>query len=263
MSEENPYQAPSSHVEPVTVTGDFGEPQSLSPGRGASWIASGWSLFKQSPMVWILMTIVFWVIVIIMSVVPFVSILVSILMPIFTAGFMLVCKEVDDENAIDVGQLFAGFKQRTGDLAALGAINLGIYFLLGIFIFIAMMTAGIAGGVLDMETGGDPFGSNPMLFMSAMMIPILIVALLILPIMMLFWFSPAIIVFNEDVGVIEAMKLSFMGCLKNILPLTIYSLVLIVLIVFATLPFMLGWLILSPVVYGSLYASYKDIYIRD
>lgn len=263
MSEENPYQAPTSLVEQTTNRGNFGEPQSLSPGQGMQWITSGWKLFTQSPLIWIVMTVLFWVIVIVMSVIPFVSILTSILLPIFTAGFMLTCRDLEEDKAIDVGNLFSGFKQRTGDLAALGAINLGIYFMLFIFIFIVMMGAGIAGGMFDMESGGDPFGGNPMLFMSAMMVPILIIALLIIPILMLFWYSPAIIVLNEDVGVVEAMKLSFMGCLKNILPLTVYSLVLIVLIIIATIPFMLGWFILGPLLYGSLYASYKDIYIRE
>lgn len=263
MSEENPYQAPASPVEQTTYVGNFGEPQSVPAGHGINWISAGWKLFAQSPLVWIGIVVLLWVMLIIMSVIPFVSIFTTILLPVFTAGIMLACRDLDEGKVIDVGLLFAAFKQRTGDLVALGAINLGLYFILFTVAFIMIMGAGIAGGMFDMDAGADPFGSNPMLMLSTMMIPILIVSLAIIPIMMLFWYSPAILVFNEDVGVIDAMKLSFMGCLKNILPLTVYSLILIVLIVLATIPFMLGWLILGPVLYGSLYASYKDIYIRE
>lgn len=262
MSDENPYQAPLSTVEQQAYVGNFGEPQSLPPGHGINWISDGWKLFVLSPLVWVGILLLFWVMMIIMSIIPIVSIFTTILMPVFTAGFMLACRDLDQGSSIDVSHLFAGFKHRTGDLVALGAINLGIFFLLFFVLFIIMMSAGIAGGMFDMDAG-DPMMNNPALFISAMMIPALILSLAIIPIMMLFWFAPAIIVFNEDIGVIEAMKLSFMGCLKNILPLTIYSLVIIVLAIVASIPVFLGWLILWPVLYATIYTSYQDIYITD
>jgi uncharacterized membrane protein len=59
---------------------------------------------------------------------------------------------------------------------------------------------------------------------------------------------------------IEAIKESFMGCLKNILPFLVYSIVLVVLGVVASIPLGLGWLVLGPTLVGSVYASYRDIY---
>ena len=58
------------------------------------------------------------------------------------------------------------------------------------------------------------------------------------------------------------MKGSFSGCLKNILPFLVYSVVMFVLAVFATIPLALGWLALGPVFAASVYTSYRDIYLK-
>jgi uncharacterized membrane protein len=61
---------------------------------------------------------------------------------------------------------------------------------------------------------------------------------------------------------VEAMKESFAGCLKNIMPFLIYGLVALVFAILAAIPFGLGWLLLGPVLIGSVYASYRDIYLE-
>ena len=35
-----------------------------------------------------------------------------------------------------------------------------------------------------------------------------------------------------------------------------------ILAILATIPIFLGWLVLMPVMYGSIYASYKDMFTR-
>ena len=56
------------------------------------------------------------------------------------------------------------------------------------------------------------------------------------------------------------MKLSFVGCIRNILPFLLYGVVWIGLAIVATIPFLLGWLVLGPVTVASIYASYCDIF---
>jgi uncharacterized membrane protein len=85
---------------------------------------------------------------------------------------------------------------------------------------------------------------------------------LLLPVSMALWFAPALVVLN-DRGAVEAMKESFAGCLKNIVPFLLYGVVLFVAAIIAAIPFGLGWLVLGPVVAGSLYASYRDIYFTS
>jgi len=53
------------------------------------------------------------------------------------------------------------------------------------------------------------------------------------------------------------------GASKNILPFLVYGLVGLALAVVATLPIMLGWLILVPVLISSTYCAYKDIFLES
>lgn len=45
------------------------------------------------------------------------------------------------------------------------------------------------------------------------------------------------------------------------MPFLVYGVVMMVLSVLASLPLLLGWQVLGPVLAASLYTSYKDIYL--
>ena len=89
----------------------------------------------------------------------------------------------------------------------------------------------------------------------------LIMLALLLPVVMAIWFAAPLVVFHEH-GAVEAMKGSFAGCLKNIVPFLVYGVVLFVFAIVATLPLLLGWLVLGPVFAASVYTSYRDIYFK-
>ena len=76
------------------------------------------------------------------------------------------------------------------------------------------------------------------------------------------WFAPALVVFHEF-GPLAAMKQSFSGCLRNIPAFLVYGLIGMLLAILASIPAMLGWLVLGPVFTGSLYASYRDIFLKS
>jgi uncharacterized membrane protein len=82
---------------------------------------------------------------------------------------------------------------------------------------------------------------------------------LLLPLFMALWFAPALAVFHQQ-GPAEAMKNSFVACLKNVVPFLLYSVILLLLTFVASIPFGLGWLVLGPVLAASLYTSYRDIF---
>ena len=56
------------------------------------------------------------------------------------------------------------------------------------------------------------------------------------------------------------MKASFFACLKNLLPFLVYGVILFVLCLIAMIPIGLGMLIMVPVMMGSIYASYVEIF---
>ena len=83
-----------------------------------------------------------------------------------------------------------------------------------------------------------------------------------LPVFMALWFAPALVFFN-GMAPIAALKASFDACLKNTLAFLVYGLIVLVLDFFAALPVMLGFLVLIPVLAGSLYASYRDVFVAN
>ncbi len=85
---------------------------------------------------------------------------------------------------------------------------------------------------------------------------------LALPLYMALWFAPSLVVFN-NLKPVEAMKVSFFGCLKNIVPFLLYGVVMMVLCVVAAIPVMLGYLVLGPVIIASIYTGYRDIFTAD
>ena len=48
----------------------------------------------------------------------------ALLFPIFGAGLMLACKDLDQGGSIEIAHLFLGFKRRTSDLVLVGVFNL-------------------------------------------------------------------------------------------------------------------------------------------
>jgi uncharacterized membrane protein len=110
----------------------------------------------------------------------------------------------------------------------------------------------------------------------SLLLPVLIMMALMLPVIMAYWFAPALVAL-EEVSAIEAMKLSFSACLKNILPFLVYGLAFFVIgillsialgiisvihAVLGILAFILWMLALIPVVTASVYTGYRDIFGR-
>jgi len=94
---------------------------------------------------------------------------------------------------------------------------------------------------------------------NVVVMPILIAMLFIVPILMAYWYAPILVGLN-NLTATEAMKLSFLACLKNMLPFLLYGLIFMLLLVAAIIPFGLGLLIAVPVMMTSLYASYVDVF---
>ncbi|HET8747557.1 MAG TPA: BPSS1780 family membrane protein, partial [Ramlibacter sp.] len=78
-------------------------------------------------------------------------------------------------------------------------------------------------------------------------------------VLMAVWFAAPLVVFHER-GAVDALKESFAGCLKNIVPFLVYGVIFFVLGIVASIPLALGWLVLGPMAAASIYTAYRDIY---
>lgn len=263
MSEQNPYQAPDANLVEgrqgqnveLAVTGI----KSLPAMAGWGWIKQAFELFKKSPWIWIVMVIIWFVLNIVGQIIPIIGpIAMSLLYAVFMAGFMYGCVALERGEALEIGHLFAGFKQNTGALIGLGGLYLLVMIVIGI-VMVMLVFGGMGGTAIftDPESlqGMDPEN----MFSAGTLIMMLVVLALIIPIVMAFWFAPVLVALG-GVPVMSSLKMSFMGCLKNIPAFLIYSIAMIILAVVASIPLFLGWLVLLPVSIAVFYTAYREIY---
>jgi uncharacterized membrane protein len=242
-------------------------PRSLEAGAGVSWIGEGWQVFKAAPGVWIAVALIFALLMVGVGLIPFVGwIATHALAPVLVGGMMLGCHGLARGEPLRLGHLFDGFASpRLSPLLIFGLINLGVWFV------VLMLGFALFAGALGMDVL-DAIGTSDMLDpdldiqlamragfagLAAIGLTLIVAAVL----SMFWWFAPALIVI-DGLGPWQAMKTSFTGCLANAVPLLLYGLVMIVLAIAATIPMGLGWLVLGPVIIGSLYASWRQVFSR-
>lgn len=220
---------------------------------GWTWIVDAWTLFTRAPLPWILITIVFLVLTAVLNVLGVIGAVAStVLGPVFTGGVMLGCRRLHEGGKLQVGDLFGGFRTGFGPLAAIGAISMLVAAAI-------LLAAGFLTGAnlfaLMSETDPDVLRAAGV----GILLTVLIAMALMLPLAMALWFAPPLVVLQNR-GIGEALAQSFSACLTNVLPFLVYGLILLVLAVVASIPFLLGWLVLGPVLAASVYTAYRDIF---
>jgi len=260
MSSPNPYAAPKAPVADATITlpGNFTPGGRARPaGEGWTWIADGWRFFLRSPGTWIAIALVLIVIFFVLAAIPVVGgLALSLLMPVFVGGLMLGCRALDEGGEIEFRHLFAGFQNQAGNLIAVGAIYLGLS--IGVILIVMAFTGASMFALFSGGAHPAPGAAGPL--PAVALLAVLIGLALFVPIAMAMWFAAPLVVLNQ-LGPVEAMKQSFSGCLRNVVPFLVYGAVMFVLAIVATVPLGLGWLVLTPIGAGSLYASYRAIYL--
>ncbi len=239
---------------PQPQAGNFQEEgRRVAGSRGWDWIVEAFALFRKQPGIWILASVALGVIFIVVSMVPVLGSLANaLLLPIFGAGLMRGCKVLDQGGTLQIEHLFAGFKQKTGDLVLVGAFNLFVWVVIAFAVFSV-----VGGGVFMAMMRGGVEGAS--ISIASVLIALLLVAGLSVPLYMATWFAPALIILH-GVAPGAALKESFFACLRNWIPFLVYSVVLLVLCLVAAIPAFLGYLILIPVVIASIYTAYRDIF---
>jgi hypothetical protein len=106
----------------------------------------------------------------------------------------------------------------------------------------------------------------------SMMLALAIGAAAYMPVLMMIWFAPMLVVFN-GLAPVAAMKLSFTACVSNTVPFLVYGAAVVMAWIVLSLPAALGpvggmlavaLLVASiPVLIGSVYASYRDIFAAN
>ena len=241
---------------PIPAPAFNGNSRVVPPGNAFDWLRQGWALFAANPGLWIGLTIVLLVIVLGVQIVPLVGTLAAhLLMPVLGAGLLLVCRKIDEEERVQIDDLFAGFKQNAGPLVMVGVLYMLAMFAI-VVIVVVVGGGSVAGGLLSAQPAG--LG----VIFGGLMLSLLLSLALSVPVVMAVWFAPALVFFNH-MQPVEALKASFEACMKNVLAFLVYGLIVLVLAFFAALPVGLGFLVLIPVLAGSVYAAYRDVFVAN
>jgi hypothetical protein len=264
-SNYNPYQPPQANLTlpPSQQDGEFIEGgQSVPFSNVTGWIGTAWELFKQSPGIWILILIIMFVISIVMSIIPIAGALAnSLITPAFMGGLILGCKAIDSGEPLEVAHLFAGFNKKAGDLMLIGLLQIACFVGLAIVLVVAGIVI-FGSGIL--HSFGDPNAVPSFIATQGIkLILALILAMMLLgiPIAMAFWFAPALVVL-QNMSPTTAIVQSFKGCRQNFFQLFFASILFVLLFILGCIPILLGLLVVVPMLYCSVYAAYKDIYLQ-
>ncbi|WP_111657321.1 BPSS1780 family membrane protein [Isoalcanivorax indicus] len=266
MQGENPYQQPQADVMPLREASEMAvnPPRGRDIGAGWRWIADGWRVFKSAWVQIFFGLLLLWLISMAIQWVPLVGFLASmILTPVFSVGLLVLAWKADEGQSPSISDIFAGFQNKFPQLVMLGlaymGLILGAALIVGLLAYLLMADALVASFAMleAMEEGGAPAFADDMMLRLALLV--LLFMAVMLPVMAMYWFSPALVFFGNR-GIGESLKESLMGCLKNILPMFWYSIVMIILMILAVIPLGLGLLVLLPVLAVSYYSSFRDIY---
>jgi len=228
----------------------------VAAGRGWEWIAEGFRIFRKQPLTWIALLVVMAVIWFAAVMVPlFGALAINLVSPVFFAGLMLACRTTDLDDEPKIAQLFAAFKTHANPLITVG----GIY-LVGNILAVAVMFSVAGSSAMEAllgKSGGDIEVMRSAL--RSLLTGVAIGTAVFLPVLMAVWFAPLLIVFH-NLQPMAAMQLSLAACWRNTLPFLVYGVFGLMLVVIASIPLMLGLIVLLPVLVCSIYASYKDIF---
>lgn len=222
------YRAPESGGEPE----DSGElsllatPNRCPAATGWAWIPQAFSIFRERWGMWLLIALVALLCSLPLSAVEqllpaevaWIGSILSFLLSIFLMCGMVYCAASQVETGeLEIGSLFAGFQLKFKEVLILGLLQFLI--IVGLLLAVAVPVLLMFGisfnyAALSQNWGGILFAT------------IIISVLVGLGIVLITWFTPALVMLH-DVPPVRAVGMSFRGGLANLLPLLVYVLALI------------------------------------
>lgn len=238
------------------------EIRKMNAARGWTWVKQGYQLIMISPLIAITFALTGALIILIALKTPVLGPLLAVLlMPVVMAGYMRICRALEEEEEIELPHLFEGFRKHTARLAMLGGFSV-----LGLLGASAAMVF-IGGEALSTLLDNFKTASDPQMLVDAMWtagsgvaFSLMVGFSLVFVLMLALQYAPMLVFFNE-VPPVDAMRASLAGSLRNLIPYTVYSLIMqVIALALNMLPFNLGMIPLLPLGLTSLYVSYRNIF---
>ncbi len=231
-------------------------PRRLPAAAGLQWVTAAFRLFRKNPLLLCAAFGLFMGVLLAVNLIPVAGEgLTEILMPLVVAGFMAAFRALDQDEALELPHFFTGFASRAVPLAMVGALYLGCAVAVGKI----MQLLGLdADAISDAAQHNDSEALMAQLRQGST--ALLVGLTLLTPALMATWLAPPLVLFG-NARPLQALGISMKACWRNWLPLLVYGVVLIpILLVAMQIPMLLGILVAGPILMGSLYTAYQDIF---
>lgn len=244
---------------------------------GWNWVLTGFALFRKNPAMWAFLVFSYIMLMQMLGMIPLVGwIAATVLIPAFSASFMIVSRELDQGNKLRIGLLFAGFGSNLTALLMQGGLYLASA--LGILALSALADGGALFQlmVLGERPPAAAFENGSLAAAAAL------AGTLYLPVLASFWFAPALSAWR-NLPALQAMFYSLFATFRNWRAFLAYSVAVLLLglacsfalfllallirgllgdksqnaLMLVVLPVMLTYV---PTLFASFYASYRDIF---
>ena len=187
------------------------QPNVVEVFEGRTWLLQGLRIFKKQPLIWVLALLAYWTAMFLFGLIPVLGLIVSLIIsPGIAFGFICLAKAIDEDRIVPPRIIISGFTgAKKFDLILLGCYYCGFLFLL--LILVTLMNE---RSVIDLvnspnlATETQSPKENPFTF------KIIFALILYIPIQMLFWFAPQLVVWG-GLSSIKAMFYSFFAVLLN------------------------------------------------
>lgn len=246
----------------------------VAPLQGVRWLGEGWRLFRAAPLAWLVIVFGYYLLVSIVSVLPFVGFAAALIsVPAFSVSLMAAARAAAREAPVHPALLFEGFRHRLAWQLLLGVVYLACIWGVGAVTALATDLTALRS-LLSGEERIDEAGE-----MQALLRPVGLALLLYTPVMMSFWFAPLLTAWHS-MAPAKALFFSFVACLINWRAFLAYGAALVLAIVALSLltrvalglfssgaaasdPALIAGplaILFMPTLYASFYASYRDVF---
>jgi hypothetical protein len=260
----------------VRITGTANV-NTLPAGYGWSWVLTGFALFRRNPAMWAFLVFSYIMLMQLLGMVPLLGwFAATVLIPAFSASFMIVSRELDEGRKIGFALLFSGFRSNPKALLTQGGLYMASAF--GILGLSALVDG---GALLQLMMLGDrpqaaAFDDGSLAGAAAL------AGILYLPVLAAFWFAPALSSWR-NLPALQALFYSLFAVMRNWRAFLAYGVAVLLLGLICSLAlFMLAlllrgllgdksqdalllvilpvMLIYVPTLFASFYASFRDIF---
>jgi len=233
----------------------------LSAARGPAWLVEAFRLFRQKPIAWMGLCTGWLVITLGLLLLPILGgVIASFLQPVFFASFAIIAvRQVHGEKVL-MGDLFLGFRRNLKPLVNLGALLL----MTEIVIFALMALLGLpmtaeSDKQFTMDEYVQALRGKEWILILGFALTIVVKGAV--------WFAPPLIALH-DMSMTHAIRWSVYACLSNLGAMILYGITLFMLFFGALtmllaagpLPWVLGLVLVIPLMAISTYVGYREVF---